>query len=162
MGEFSKDAYSSHSRSNSKKVESRDARDKQRKERNDRKRSYSPVDDKTSYSKSREDTTAKRSRSTNLGGLRDDDDLRIVLTQYQKSKWDDDDSRSRDRRQYDSKDRERNSDLKGSYRDKNHQPINRERRNSREYSSGDYTLSKQENRESISDRLRYIGQRGGY
>lgn len=156
MGEFSKDAYSSHSRSNSKKVESRDARGKQRKERNDRKRSYSPVDDKTSYSKSREDTTTKRSRSTNLGGLRDDDDLRNVLTQYQKSKWDDDDSRSRDRRQYDSKDRERNSDLKGSYRDKNHQPINRERRNSREYSSGDYTLSKQENRESISDRLRAL------
>lgn len=94
--EFSEDAYNLHSSSTSKRT---DHRDLERREHDSRKRSYSPLDDRSSYRKSREDTPTKRSHRSNDG-----DDLRDVLKQYQKSKWEDDDG-SKDRKKYDSKDR---------------------------------------------------------
>lgn len=108
LDEFSEDARDYRS-SKSNRNDYRDSRDQQLRKHDDsrsRKRSYSPADDRSSssYRKSREDTPTKRSRSTTSSNRRDsDDDLRNVLKQYQKSKWEDEDV-SKDRTRYNSKD----------------------------------------------------------
>lgn len=97
IDEFSEDTYSFHSNPKSKRVDSRDSKDRQRRRTDSssaRKRSYSPTDNKSSsYRRSREDTPTKHSHSTDFksGSQRknDDDDLRNVIKQFQKSKWDD-------------------------------------------------------------------------
>lgn len=110
IDEFSEDAYDLYSGPTSTMMDFRDSKDQQRRKPEDsfsRKRSFSPIDDKSSsYKKSREDTSTKRSRSTNSGSHydNDDDDLRNVLKQYQKSKWYDDEDATKDKMRYDSKD----------------------------------------------------------
>lgn len=110
IDEFSEDAYNLKSSSYSKRTDFRDSKDQQRRktdERSSRKRSYSPTDEKSSsYRKSRGDTPTKRSQisSSNSGRRNDDDDLRNVLKQFQKSKWDDDAASTPAKKRYDSKD----------------------------------------------------------
>lgn len=122
IDEFSEDAYNLHNGPKSKRMDFRDSKDEQHSSA--RKRSYSPIDVKSSsYRKSREDMPTKRSRSTNSKSgsqcRNDDDDLRNVLKQVQKSKWDDDDASLPDRKRYDEKDydgkrdRKRNKDSLG-------------------------------------------------
>lgn len=110
IDEFSEDMYNLQSSSNSKRMDFRDSKDQQRRKTDDRsarKRSYSPIDEKSSsYRKGRGDTPTKHSRSTSSksGSRNDDDDLRNVLKQFQKSKWDDDNASMPDRKRYDRKD----------------------------------------------------------
>lgn len=125
IDEFSEDAYNLQSGSNSKRMDFRDSKDQQHRKTDDRsgrKRSYSPIDEKpSSYKKGREDPQSKHGRSTSSksGSRNDDDDLRNVLQQFQKSKWDDEDSTMPDRKRYDSKgydgkrDHKRNNDSLG-------------------------------------------------
>ena len=109
IDEFSEGAFH-HSNLNSNRMDYRDSKDQQRRRDDDRlsrKRSYSPIDDKSSsYRSSREGSTSKHSHNTNPDSRRDveDNDLRNVLKQYQKSKWDDDEGASKDRKRYNSKD----------------------------------------------------------
>jgi len=122
IDEFSEDAFNSQSGSYSKGMDFRDSKDQPRKNKktddySGRKRSYSPVDEKSSsYKKGREDSQSKRTRSmsSKSHSRNDDDDLRNVLQQFPKTKWDDNDSSVPERTRYDSKgyyqDRKRNSD----------------------------------------------------
>lgn len=122
IDEFSEDAFNSQSGSYSKGMDFRDSKDQPRKNKktddySGRKRSYSPVDEKSSsYKKGREDSQSKRTHSTSSKShsRNDDDDLRNVLQQFPKTKWDDNDSSVPERTRYDSKgyyqDRKRNSD----------------------------------------------------
>ena len=124
IDEFSEDAFNSQSGSYSKGMDFRDSEDQPRKNKktddySGRKRSYSPLDEKpSSYKKGREDLQSKRSRSTSSKShsRNDDDDLRNVLQQFPKTKWDDNDSSMPERTRYDSKgydgkqDHKRNSD----------------------------------------------------
>lgn len=161
LDRLSQDVYNLHSSSDSKKMESRDIRDQQH---DDRKRSYSP-NEKSSYRKSRENTPTKSSRGSTLGSHQsNDDDLRKFLTEYQKSKWSDDNSPTRDRKRYDSKERElylsldyRNSALKADYEDKSWQHQDKERKDSGDYPGDDY-VSSQQNEGGLIERLRYILQ----
>ncbi|XP_022806660.1 uncharacterized protein LOC111343742 isoform X2 [Stylophora pistillata] len=97
IDEFSEDSYSLCSNSDSKRTDSSNSKDRQhrRTDKNDsRRRSYSPVDEKLSSNRrSREDTPTKHSRSTDFNPssqrMDDDVDLRSVLKQFQKSKWED-------------------------------------------------------------------------
>ncbi|XP_078367704.1 uncharacterized protein LOC144651638 isoform X2 [Oculina patagonica] len=110
IDEFSEDMYNLQSGSNSKRMDFRDSKDQQRRKTDDRsarKRSYSPIDEKSSsYRKGRGDTPTKHSHTTSSksGSRNDDDDLRNVLKQFQKSKWDDDNASTPDRKRYDRKD----------------------------------------------------------
>jgi len=122
IDEFSEDAFNSQSGSYSKGMDFRDSKDQPRKNKktddySGRKRSYSSVDEKSSsYKKGREDSQSKRthSMSSKSHSRNDDDDLRNVLQQFPKTKWDDNDSSVPERTRYDSKgyyqDRKRNSD----------------------------------------------------
>ena len=118
IDEFSEDAFNSQSGSYSKGMDFRDSKDRQRRKTDDysrRKRSYSPVDEKSSsYKKGREDPRSKQSRSTSSksGSRNDDGDLRNVLQQFQKSKWDDIDSSMPDKTRYDRKDYDGKQDRK--------------------------------------------------
>lgn len=105
VDEFSEDTYDLHSSLKSNRMEFRDSKDQQHRQADSRKRSYSPAE--SSYRQSRKDTSTKRGRSSNSGSHRghDDDDLRNVLKQYQKSKWDDEEDTSKERKRYDGKDR---------------------------------------------------------
>lgn len=120
IDEFSEDMYNSQSSSNSKRMDFRDSKDLQRRkidDRSARKRSFSPIDQKSSsYRKGRGDTPTKHSQSTSSksGSRNDDDDLRNVLREFQKSKWDDDDANLPDRKRYDSKDYDDKRDHKRS------------------------------------------------
>jgi len=159
LGRFSQDVYNLHSSSDSKKMESKAIRDQQR---DDGKRSRSP-NEKSLYRKSRENTPTKRSHGSALGSHQsNDDDLRKFLTEYQKSKWSDDNSPTRDRKRYDSKERElylsldyRNSALKADFGDNSWQHQDKERRDSEEYPGDDY-VSGQQNEGGLIERLRAL------